>query len=107
MSRSNLCHEARNATTIITRILDQSGWRARESGGDLMRESKGWRATTRAYSHVAGKGAHTWQGSVSLGEWTLVTCVLAPPFSGFELADAATNFAGWPNAESAIKRRMR
>jgi len=51
--------------------------------------------------------AHTWQGSVSLGEWTLVTCVLAPPFSGFELADAVTDFAGWPNAESAIKRRMR
>lgn len=51
--------------------------------------------------------ALTWQGTVPLGKWTLVTCVLAPPFSGFELADAATNFAGWPNAESAIKRRMR
>ena len=48
-----------------------------------------------------------WQGTVSLGEWTLVTCVLAPPFSGFELADAATDFSQWPDAESAIKRRMR
>ena len=51
--------------------------------------------------------AHTWQGTVPLGEWTLVTCVLAPPFSGIELTDAASDFSGWPDAESAIKRRMR
>jgi predicted cupin superfamily sugar epimerase len=32
--------------------------------------------------------AHTWQSAESLGDWTLVSCVVAPgfEFSGFELA---------------------
>jgi predicted cupin superfamily sugar epimerase len=32
--------------------------------------------------------AHSWQTAISLGEWTLVSCIVAPgfEFSGFELA---------------------
>jgi uncharacterized protein len=39
--------------------------------------------------------AHTWQAAQSLGEWTLVSCTVAPgfEFSGFEMAPA-----GWTPA---------
>ena len=51
--------------------------------------------------------AHTWQGTLTSGRWTLVTCVLAPAFSAFELADDATDFARWSEAYPDITRRMR
>lgn len=51
--------------------------------------------------------AGVWQGTITTGDWTLVSCVLAPPFSGFELADAATDWSRWPDAGAAIAARMR
>jgi uncharacterized protein len=39
--------------------------------------------------------AGTWQGARSAGDWTLVVCVLAPPFSGFELANEQTDLQLW------------
>lgn len=51
--------------------------------------------------------AGSWQGTISMGEWTLVTCVLAPAFTEFELANGATDFSAWPGARSEIARRMR
>ena len=36
-----------------------------------------------------------WQGSTSRGKWSLVACVLAPPFSGFTLARPESNFTPW------------
>lgn len=51
--------------------------------------------------------AGSWQGTITTGEWTLVSCVLAPPFSGFELADAHTDWSLWPDVRSAIDARMR
>lgn len=51
--------------------------------------------------------AHTWQGTLTSGRWTLVTCVLAPAFSAFELADDETDFTRWPEAYPDITRRMR
>jgi len=51
--------------------------------------------------------AHTWQGTLTTEDWTLVTCVLAPPFSRFELADGETDFSTWSDARDAIGRRMR
>jgi len=37
--------------------------------------------------------AHVWQSAESLGEWTLVSCTMAPgfEFAGFELAPAGWN----------------
>lgn len=46
--------------------------------------------------------AATWQGSRTMGEWSLVVCSLAPPFSGFALADSSTDFTAWPDAADAI-----
>lgn len=46
--------------------------------------------------------AGTWQGSRTVGDWSLVVCSLAPPFSGFTLADASTDFSAWPQARDAI-----
>ena len=51
--------------------------------------------------------AHTWQGTITSGQWTLVSCVLAPAFSSFELADGTTDFAAWPEVYSEINERMR
>ena len=51
--------------------------------------------------------AGAWQGSVTLGDWTLVSCVLAPPFSGFELADENVDWSRWPDARDLIDARMR
>lgn len=51
--------------------------------------------------------AGVWQGTLTTGEWTLVSCVLAPPFSGFELADESTDWSLWPDASAAIEARMR
>lgn len=39
--------------------------------------------------------AGSWQGSSPKGEWALVVCSLAPPFSGLELADATTDLSAW------------
>lgn len=51
--------------------------------------------------------ASTWQGSRTLGDWSLVVCSLAPPFSGFTLADRATDFSAWPDAAVGIGRLIR
>lgn len=51
--------------------------------------------------------AGAWQGTITTGEWTLVSCVLAPPFSGFELADATTDWSRWPLVRELIDARMR
>ena len=47
--------------------------------------------------------AGAWQGSRPLGEWALVACALAPPFSGFELADGATDLAAWGEGSPAVR----
>ncbi len=51
--------------------------------------------------------AGTWQGSSTAGEWALVSCALAPAFSGFELADASTDFRTWSGTESRIAELIR
>jgi predicted cupin superfamily sugar epimerase len=51
--------------------------------------------------------AHTWQGTVTLGSWTLASCVLAPAFTSFELATASTDFSPWSQVSSLIAQRMR
>lgn len=53
--------------------------------------------------------AGAWQGSSSLGAWTLVGTTMAPPFSteGFELGDAAALRSGWPAAADRIARLCR
>lgn len=51
--------------------------------------------------------AGAWQGSSTHGDWALVSCALAPAFSGFELADHATDFSTWPTAASRIAELIR
>jgi predicted cupin superfamily sugar epimerase len=51
--------------------------------------------------------AGTWQGTLTTGEWTLVTCVLAPPFSGFELATRSSDLSAWQDVRKEIDERMR
>lgn len=51
--------------------------------------------------------AGTWQGSSTSGEWALVVCALAPPFSGFELADGTTDLSAWPQAASRARELIR
>lgn len=46
--------------------------------------------------------AKSWQGSRTQGDWSLVVCALAPPFSGFTLAGDDTDLDPWaPVAEQA------
>lgn len=40
--------------------------------------------------------AKAWQGSRTQGDWSLVVCSLAPPFSGFTLAGNDTDLGAWP-----------
>jgi len=49
----------------------------------------------------------SWQGSSTSGDWALVTCALAPPFSGFELADAGTDLSAWPDSAPRIRELIR
>ena len=51
--------------------------------------------------------AGSWQGSSTAGDWALVVCALAPPFSGFDLADAATNLTAWPQAAARAQELIR
>ena len=39
--------------------------------------------------------AGTWQAARTMGAWTLVVCMLAPPFSGFTLATVDTDLSAW------------
>lgn len=39
--------------------------------------------------------AKSWQGSRTQGDWSLVVCSLAPPFSGFTLAGDDTDLEPW------------
>ena len=51
--------------------------------------------------------AGSWQGSSPLGEWSLVVCSLAPPFSGLELADASTDLSPWVAQDARIRELIR
>jgi uncharacterized protein len=51
--------------------------------------------------------AKSWQGSRTLGDWSLVVCSLAPPFSGFTLAGDDTDFAPWSPVEVQARGLIR
>lgn len=51
--------------------------------------------------------AGTWQGTVTVGEWTLVTCILTPPFTEFELATDLSGLSAWDDMREEIDARMR
>jgi predicted cupin superfamily sugar epimerase len=51
--------------------------------------------------------AQAWQGSRPLGDWSLVVCSLAPPFSGFTLAGDDTDLSKWPEAVGRARRLIR
>lgn len=48
-----------------------------------------------------------WQGIITTGEWTLVSCMLVPPFTEFELAVDATDLSAWIDVRQHIAARMR
>ena len=51
--------------------------------------------------------ARSWQGSRTLGEWSLVVCSLAPPFSGFALAGHDTDLSPWSEVADAARQLIR
>lgn len=54
--------------------------------------------------------AHTWMGMELTGDWTLVVCALAPPFSSMELADVERGDAlakQFPEHSELIRRLIR
>jgi predicted cupin superfamily sugar epimerase len=51
--------------------------------------------------------AKAWQGSRTQGEWSLVVCSLAPPFSGFTLAGDDTDLDPWGPVESRARGLIR
>lgn len=51
--------------------------------------------------------AKAWQGSRSRGDWSLVVCSLAPPFSGFTLAGEDTDLGPWSNAGQRARTLIR
>jgi uncharacterized protein len=51
--------------------------------------------------------AGTWQAARPDGDWALVVCALAPPFSGFELADRHTDLTQWSSVRASIAPLIR
>ena len=53
--------------------------------------------------------AGVWQGTSSLGAWTLLGTTMAPGFTweGFELGEADALVARWPDAEARIRELTR
>ncbi len=51
--------------------------------------------------------AKAWQGSRPQGEWSLVVCSLAPPFSGFTLAGDDTDLSAWRDAVDRARGLIR
>lgn len=49
----------------------------------------------------------SWQGTLTAGQWTLVSCVLAPPFTDFELANGDSDLSPWSDVQELIAVRMR
>jgi uncharacterized protein len=51
--------------------------------------------------------AGTWQGARTTGDWTIVVCALAPPFTNFQLASSGDDFSTWPAARDEIAELIR
>lgn len=51
--------------------------------------------------------AKAWQGSRTQGDWSLVVCSLAPPFSGFTLAGGDTDLDAWPGVSAEARSLIR
>lgn len=51
--------------------------------------------------------AGSWQGARTLGDWSLVVCTLAPPFTSFVLAGDDLELDRWPGAEALAKEYIR
>lgn len=51
--------------------------------------------------------AGSWQGSRTLGQWSLVVCTLAPPFTSFVLAGHDLDLTAWPDARDLAKEFIR
>jgi predicted cupin superfamily sugar epimerase len=51
--------------------------------------------------------AKAWQGSRTQGDWSLVVCSLAPPFSGFTLAGDDTDLDPWTDVEVRARGLIR
>jgi len=51
--------------------------------------------------------ATSWQGSRTQGDWSLVVCSLAPPFSGFTLAGDDTDLRAWPSVAAQARSLIR
>jgi len=51
--------------------------------------------------------AGSWQGSRTLGEWSLVVCTLAPAFSSFALAESGQDLARWPEVAADAQGLIR
>lgn len=51
--------------------------------------------------------AQSWQGAQPRGDWALVGCALAPPFTQFELADHDTDLSAWPTAVHTARGLIR
>ncbi len=51
--------------------------------------------------------ARSWQGSRTQGDWSLVVCSLAPPFSGFTLAGEETDLGAWASVSEQARALIR
>lgn len=51
--------------------------------------------------------AKAWQGSRTQGDWSLVVCSLAPPFSGFALAGDDTDLTPWSDVTDRARSLIR
>jgi predicted cupin superfamily sugar epimerase len=53
--------------------------------------------------------AGVWQGTIPLGDWTLLTTTVSPAYTDaiFHLGDRADLVARWPSASDAIAARTR
>ena len=51
--------------------------------------------------------ARSWQGSRTQGDWSLVVCSLAPPFSGFTLAGEDTDLGAWASVSEQARALIR
>ena len=49
----------------------------------------------------------SWQGARTVGDWSLVVCSVAPPYTGFELAGRDLDLSTWPEQARVAEELIR
>ena len=104
----------RDDYSALHRLMEDELWtHVAGSSIEMLLLHPGGRSETTRIGPVLDDSAYalvpagSWQGSSTGGDWALVTCALAPPFSGLELADGSTDLTAWQHSAARISELIR